>query len=207
MVWDTGTFEFAIDDLRPIDDIALYPSDVLPDADINTQMVLLEAARIFDERNRDDTQPGAEARHAAAAAAGDGYEDGDSTHPTLLEARPAASTALAVADSDLDLGEPKHAAELLLLHVVSADAEFAEGLAEALLHEVAGVELVPLGQAGIVSRGEPQPIARVDLRRGNVTLDEAAALRRARPRASFIALVGAGTAPHRGSGTGTAAAP
>ena len=53
MVWDTGTFEFAIDDLRPIDDIALYPSDVLPDADINTQMVLLEAARIFDERNRD----------------------------------------------------------------------------------------------------------------------------------------------------------
>src|SRR6185436_8477536 len=48
MVWETGTFEFAIDDLRPIDDIALYPSDVLPDADINTQMVLLEAARIFD---------------------------------------------------------------------------------------------------------------------------------------------------------------
>ena len=57
MVWETGTFEFAIDDLRPIDDIALYPSDVLPDADINTQMVLLEAARIFDERNRDGTHP------------------------------------------------------------------------------------------------------------------------------------------------------
>ena len=67
MVWDTGTFEFAIDDLRPIDDIALYPSDVLPDADINTQMVLLEAARIFDERNRDSAQP-RRARGAAAAA-------------------------------------------------------------------------------------------------------------------------------------------
>ena len=65
MVWDTGTFEFAIDDLRPIDDIALYPSDVLPDADINTQMVLLEAARIFDERNRDNPPPAAsEARHS-----------------------------------------------------------------------------------------------------------------------------------------------
>ena len=206
MVWETGTFEFAIDDLRPIDDIALYPSDVLPDADINTQMVLLEAARIFDERNRDDTQPGAEARHAAAGTAGDGYEDGDSTHPTLLDARPAASTALAVADSDLDLGEPKHAAELLLLHVVSADAEFAEGLAEALLHEVAGVELVPLGQAGLVSRGEPQPIVLVDLRRGNVTLDEAAALRRARPRASFIALVEPGTSFTRVYETGMLAA-
>src|SRR5690348_12529578 len=32
MVWDSGNFDFAIDDLRPIDDIALYPSDVLPDA-------------------------------------------------------------------------------------------------------------------------------------------------------------------------------
>src|ERR1700730_5872667 len=57
MVWDAGSFEFAIDDLRPIDDIALYPSDVLPDADLNTQMVLLEAARIFDERNRGRSEP------------------------------------------------------------------------------------------------------------------------------------------------------
>src|SRR5262245_61639386 len=79
MVWDAGNFEFAIDDLRPIDDIALYPSDVLPDADINTQMVLLEAARIFDERNRDGTNPMGEARHAS------GYTDGDSTHPTLID--------------------------------------------------------------------------------------------------------------------------
>src|SRR3954462_13743365 len=76
MVWETGTFEFAIDDLRPIDDIALYPSDVLPDADINTQMVLLEAARIFDERNRDGTNPMGEARHG-------GYAAGDSTHPAF----------------------------------------------------------------------------------------------------------------------------
>src|SRR4029077_18946804 len=74
MVWDTGTFEFAIDDLRPIDDIALYPSDVLPESDINTQMVLLEAARIFDERNRDGSR----------ADAGDGYAAGDSTHPALI---------------------------------------------------------------------------------------------------------------------------
>src|SRR6185295_1414949 len=115
MVWETGTFEFAIDDLRPIDDIALYPSDVLPDADINTQMVLLEAARIFDERNRDDTRPD--------SAAG-GYAAGDSTHPTLLESTPGASAALvataADTEADLDLGEPKHAAELLRLHVVTA---------------------------------------------------------------------------------------
>src|SRR3954453_7739562 len=71
MVWDTGTFEFAIDDLRPIDDIALYPSDVLPDADINTQMVLLEAARIFDERNRDGAQSlPPESRHVSSSSGG-----------------------------------------------------------------------------------------------------------------------------------------
>src|SRR4051794_39609267 len=131
MVWETGTFEFAIDDLRPIDDIALYPSDVLPDADINTQMVLLEAARIFDERNRDDTHP--EARPASG-----GYAAGDSTHPTLLEPVSGASSALVVAatEADLDLEEPKHAAELLRLHLVTSDTDFAEGLAEALEHEV-----------------------------------------------------------------------
>lgn len=201
MVWETGTFEFAIDDLRPIDDIALYPSDVLPDADINTQMVLLEAARIFDERNRDDAT---DARHAA-----DGYPAGDSTHPALIEPGPGVGLALAVAepgDDFDDLGEPKHAAELLRLHVVSVDEDFAEGLADALENEVAGVELVALAQAGIVARGEPHPIVLVDLRRGGVTLDEAAALRRARPRASFIALVEPGSSFTRVYETGMLAA-
>ncbi len=192
MVWETGTFEFAIDDLRPIDDIALYPSDVLPDADINTQMVLLEAARIFDERNRDNP-PGAASSHSSSGS----YEDGDSTHPAILEpAAPSSATALAIAEPD-DLeathGQPKHAAELLLLHVVSEDVPFAESLAEALQHEVAGVELAGLSHAGVVEHGQPQPIVLVDLRRGGVNLGEAALLRRSHPRASFIALVDPGT--------------
>lgn len=199
MVWETGTFEFAIDDLRPIDDIALYPSDVLPDADINTQMVLLEAARIFDERNRDNANPTPEVRHAPSPSSGGSYEAGDSTHPTLIDTAPAATSAnmaLALAepeDLDATLSGPKHAAELLRLQVVSEDVPFGEKLAEALQHEVAGVEMAPLSQAGIVEPGEPHPIVLVDLRRGEVSLEEAAALRRAHPRASFIALVEPGT--------------
>lgn len=196
MVWETGTFEFAIDDLRPIDDIALYPSDVLPDADINTQMVLLEAARIFDERNRDNTNSGV----SASSSSGGGY-DGDSTHPALLDTSPgtaaiAVATAAAVAEpEDLDstLSGPKHAAELLLLHVVSEDVPFAEKLAVALQHEVAGVEMSGLSEAGAVGPGQPQPIVLVDLRRGGVNLGEAALLRRSHPRASFIALIDPGT--------------
>ncbi len=261
MVWDAGTFEFAIDDLRPIDDIALYPSDVLPDADLNTQMVLLEAARIFDERNRGRGEPlpeggtaaapaelaggsssqapaggpalaaataalaaasvatGEQRRRAvlsrlsgpqpviaAAAAAAGIYADGDSTHPALEPLLAVAATASAGAHpAGLMLLEPrpesghrrwempKHAAERLHLQIVSADAAFAEKLGEALHHEVAGIEGLHIDQAGAAAPGEPPPIVVVDLRQGGVTLEQAAALRRARPRASIIALVDPGT--------------
>lgn len=213
MVWETGTFEFAIDDLRPIDDIALYPSDVLPDADINTQMVLLEAARIFDERNRDGTHPalpaGSPAPHThpeprqRSFSSGDGtYEAGDSTHPTLNDTAGGAALALvgdpaAAAEPALwveALREaPTHAAERLRLQIVSADIAFGEQLAEALQDEVAGTELVPIDQAGNAEPGEPPPIVLLDLRPGGVTLEEAGPLRRAYPRASFIALVEPGT--------------
>jgi hypothetical protein len=189
MVWDTGTFEFAIDDLRPIDDIALYPSDVLPDADINTQMVLLEAARIFDERNRDNTH--ATAPEPRGPSSDGGYSAGDSTHPALLDTTHAA--AAAIAEDITQVITPTHAAERLRLQVISADVPFAEHLAEALQHEVAGTEMVPLDDAGDAEPGEPPPIVLVDLRRGGVTLEEAAALRRSHSRASFIALVEPGT--------------
>jgi hypothetical protein len=218
MIWETGTFEFAIDDLRPIDDIALYPSDVLPDADINTQMVLLEAARIFDERNRDGTHPalpaGSPAPHAhpeprqRSFSSGDGtYEAGDSTHPTLNDTAAGGALALS-AGGAVDPAEtaepalwaeaalreaPTHAAERLRLQIVSADIGFGEQLAEALQDEVAGTELVPIDQAGNAEPGEPPPIVLLDLRRGGVTLEEAGPLRRACPRASFIALVEPGT--------------
>jgi hypothetical protein len=61
--WTRGSFEFVLDDLTPIDDIALHPSDVVPDADLDTQMVLLEAARLLDEPRGGVMRP---ARPAAA---------------------------------------------------------------------------------------------------------------------------------------------
>jgi hypothetical protein len=195
MVWDNGTFEFAIDDLRPIDDIALYPSDVLPDADINTQMVLLEAARIFDERNRD-------------RAEGRTGDDGDATNPTMVLHPPPRAASMALPEApEGETGEiPKHAAELLKLHVVSSDHEFAEKLAEALQHEIAAVEIRGLGQAGVTEPGEPHPIVLVDLRQNEIDADEAASLHRARPRASFIALVEPGASFVKAYGAGALAA-
>ena len=56
VTWRQGGFEFAIDELRPVDDIGVYPGDILPDINLNTQMLVLEALRIFDEKNRRDQQ-------------------------------------------------------------------------------------------------------------------------------------------------------
>jgi hypothetical protein len=197
MIWDSGTFEFAIDDLRPIDDIALYPSDVLPDGDINTQMVLLEAARIFDERNRDRPERGSSS--SGGTGSGGSYEDGDSTHPALLDTAPGVALTTRRSEEETavrDLGEglaPQLAAERLQLHIVTTDRPLAEQLAEALQHEVAAIELTSLQHAGISEPDEPAPIVLVDLRRGGVSLDQAAALRRARPGASIVGMVDAGT--------------
>jgi hypothetical protein len=194
MVWDTGNFEFAIDDLRPIDDIALYPSDVLPDADINTQMVLLEAARIFDERNRDRAEGREDGRNASSG----GYPAGDATNPTMIMdpvPRGSGGGLMAADMEELGMREiPKHAAEQLKVHLVSTDHGFAARLGEALHNEVAGVEVTTLAQAGTTNHGEPQPIILLDLRAGGgVTLEQAASVRRARPKVSLIALVDPGS--------------
>ncbi|HSG40898.1 MAG TPA: hypothetical protein VLE27_14765, partial [Thermoanaerobaculia bacterium] len=124
---------------------------------------------------------------------------------------PSSSTSLAVAEMDetlvrMEAAPPLHAAERLRLHVVSADLPFAEQLAEALHHEVAGIELRPQGQAGVAEPGEPPPIVLVDLRQGHLSLDAAAQLRRSRPRASFIAVVEPGTSFARVYETGMLAA-
>jgi hypothetical protein len=192
MVWDTGTFEFAVDDLRPVDDVALYPGDVIPDADINTQMVLLEAARIFDERSRlSDTAHGErpaephEGRHAAAE------------EPTGR-----LRSALALGDEEVDEfahlftgGGARHPDEAFHLQVVSSDHAFAREILDRLgeHRDLAGVKAVPLAQAGRVPPGDPPPIVLLDLRRGAVGLSQMTTLRRARPGVSLVAVVEPGT--------------
>ncbi len=182
MVWDTGTFEFAIDDLRPIDDIALYPSDVLPDADINTQMVLLEAARIFDERNRDIAEGRAEAHteatgdtRPASGAYSAGYSAGDATHPTMLEpARPSCDSLIDEEDSTDVREGPKPAAELLKVHLVSSDHGFAARLGEALAQRSGGGGgRPPWRRPAPRIRASRTPIILVDLRGGGVNLEQA----------------------------------
>ncbi len=68
VTWEHGTFDFALDELPPVDDVALAPADVLPDADVNTEMVLLEAARIFEQKDAGAEEAPPPAPPTAAAA-------------------------------------------------------------------------------------------------------------------------------------------
>lgn len=52
VTWDKGRFHFRADDLRMIDDLAVSPAELVAHVDLNTQMILLEALRLFDERSR-----------------------------------------------------------------------------------------------------------------------------------------------------------
>jgi hypothetical protein len=174
VTWTHGTFQFALDDLRPIDDIALVPGDVIRHLNLDTQMVLLDALRIFDERNRDARQnPPGGVPAAAAVAPAPG-----SAKPTPTP--PAGVPALAVDE----------AAEKVRLQVVSSDRQMAEKLAQALPD--ATVVRVNLRDAGTPPPGEGPPVVLLDLRQGTLALDAISTLRRARPRATILAMIDAG---------------
>ncbi|UCD84335.1 MAG: DUF4388 domain-containing protein [Deltaproteobacteria bacterium] len=47
--WEEGSFHFELEDHMFLDDISVSPDDVVPPEEIDTQSLLLEAVRIFDE--------------------------------------------------------------------------------------------------------------------------------------------------------------
>jgi len=46
VTWTSGTFHFALDDLKPIDDISVFPGDIVGHLRLDTQAVLLDALRV-----------------------------------------------------------------------------------------------------------------------------------------------------------------
>lgn len=185
--WERGTFEFVVDDLRPVDDIALSLGDVVPDADINTQMVLLEAARIFDERNRSGGAP--DDTHPASLQSGEGGRATALAQETEGEAR-----ASAVAEPEEAWAEGPTEAEIGVhrLQIVTSDAELTEALDHALPPGFAPVEPVGLQAAGKAFPGHETPLVVLDLRRKGVSVEELGRLRRTRRGTPLVALVEAG---------------
>ncbi len=177
VMWNQGTFHFALDDLKPIDDIALVPGDVIRPLNLDTQMVLLDALRIFDERNRDGKKP------ADAGSPNGGGPAGPSAGPppSGTAVQPTPTPAQGVAGIAVEARTR--------LQIVSNDKQIAEKLTQALPE--ATVARVNLRDAGTPPPGEASPLVLLDMRQGGVALDALSALRRARPRASILALTDA----------------
>ena len=200
VTWTTGSFEFALDELKPIEDIALYPGDALPKLDLNTQMVLLEAARVLDEAREHEARGGDPAelvsrRLKSPDSLGPSREeDPKHTDSKLGEEMALASVSEALGDLDLDFEVIEESllpeAASRRLQVVSPDRTIAEQLKNIIQPEIAQVVRVPLRDAGTRLPGEPTPtVVLLDLRDGAHGLEELLSIRRSRPRSSTIAIV------------------
>ncbi|HMB53838.1 MAG TPA: DUF4388 domain-containing protein [Thermoanaerobaculia bacterium] len=172
--WDHGSFEFALDDLRPVDDIALYPGELVPDADLNTQMVLLEAARIFDEQRGD-------------------REVGEDTEPAGLAPGEVTWPGAGLAGLDLEEKEIEipgaGSADAPELQVVTNDEEMVAELGRDARDLVTMVRRCSLARAGSQVSSQPAPVVVLDLRDDELGPQDVTNLRRARPRASVVAMV------------------
>jgi hypothetical protein len=165
--WTGGTFEFSLDELKPIDDLSMSPGDILPDININTQMVLLEAARILDERNRADIA------RSNRPSSGDVERDEHTTDPTQLAPKAAIESKPAAFRTQL----------------ISSDHDLFQRVERALCVSNASVVRVTARDAGTRMPGEAAPIVIVDLRSGIGDIALFTSIRRTRPRATLIAIV------------------
>ena len=206
VTWRQGSFEFAIDALRPVDDIGIYPGDLLPDINLNTQMLVLEALRIFDEKNRRIEAPA-----AAEKASEGGLERETDALFTTPSGIPVAASELSEdgVDSEIEeslgrLEEPGReppasgAAEpeadddsvlLMRVQLLSGEADLARMLADPLLAEVADFTRVELVDAGLTLPGQSSPVVVADLRGDGIGADDVAGLLRTRPHAAVVAVV------------------
>ncbi len=195
VTWATGSFVFALDELKPVDDIAMYPGDVIPKLDVNTQMVLLEATRIFDERHR---------RGGVAAPAPRLPMPSEADNePTEASAKTEALD-LEWSDDELD-GLPE--VVIRRLQLVTPDRRLAERMVEIVADDNARVVRVPLREAGTRMPGEPSPtIVVLDMREKSHSVEDLLAIRRSRPRSSVIALIDSPALTRRAFEAGAVAA-
>ena len=191
--WVTGSFEFALDELKPIDDIAMYPGDVIPKLNVNTQMVLLEATRLLDESRRALGEAELE-RPEVTAPAPSAAAPSAASQGALGESLSLGSVADALDGLDIDIPLAEEDEEIQAAHrrlqIVSPDRQVAVQVTEIILPEIAQVVRVALREAGNRLPGEPTPtVVVLDMREGCHTVEDLLAIRRSRPRSSVIALI------------------
>ncbi len=179
VTWSSGEFEFALDELRPVDDIAVYPGDILPDINLNTQIVVLEALRIFDEKNRDRASGVTEAQAEPTA----GKAEGPSS--LALESEVALERLVSGSEEQAEDGERRPR-----FQIVSDDVELVEGLRQRISEQEAQVAEVKLWDSGLTLPGESPPIVLLDLRHGDIEFGDLESFCRGRTHASILAIPG-----------------
>ncbi len=190
VTWRDGEFEFALNELRPVDDIAVYPGDILPDINLDTQMVVLDALRIFDERNRRkeaEKEAASEREQASAAPAAGEEADEEGTGERRLDDLFEEGETEGAFLNRLEQGGEDGVEATIRLQAVGADDETLSGLRARIPESVARVTGIDLLDAGLTLPGEGSPVVLVDLRAGT-GVGDVETLRRARPRAAVIVL-------------------
>jgi len=175
VAWAGGTFEFSVDELKPMDDLSMSPGDILPDININTQMVLLEAARLVDERHRADAGPASSGSGQVPIARS---KDEPGRRTDMEELAPRRRAAEISGD-----------AKVVRAQLVTPDQALYQRVSQALCTSHATLVRTSPRDAGTRLPGEPAPIVLVDLRDGMNDPGLLAAIRRTRSRATLVAIV------------------
>jgi len=169
VTWRHGNFNFVLDELKPIDETSLYPGDLVPDINLNTQMVILEALRIFDEKNRDGVEtPPTEDWNVVEAL----FEPETGPSETAETPWPNATEGLPT----------------LRIQLVTACEEMRTELRE-LLDGMGGVVEIEPWEAGLAPPGEISPIVLMDLRDPRVSVRDLEFVKRTHERASLVAVL------------------
>ncbi len=176
VTWRNGQFHFEVDELSQLDDFSIEPDELL-DLDLNTQMLLLEATRIFDERQR---------QSAPAPPIPDAPNGG---HLKARLSRAGLTGQSGPIEVEPEVEPPKSSRPVLDLvrcQVVSLDSNLANDLRQELPASRARVVSVRLREAGNKVPGEyVSPVVILDLREG-VEPTAVATLARTRPAAPVV---------------------
>jgi GAF domain-containing protein len=178
--WEDGAFEFHAGEVETPDDFSSFNDVLVPRDGFNPQLLLLEAAHIFDQRGDAPADPRpvtAETRTVrqsvtAAAAMGDALRTTEGWRRSL----------------DLFFADAGSARSLTELWWVSHDAAFFRGLSEALAAQPVQTRRVTSASARRLDSAGPEPLILVDLRGGEAQYRELALLRQTQREATFVAI-------------------
>jgi hypothetical protein len=188
--WTEGDFEFAVDELMPLEDLGAAAGRPIAQVQLDTQTVLLEALDELEQVRRMEEDPTILEDNPLGEFTADenahraGGPSGKSSHTVpnapVVPRAPAMSPPPVARAGSTPPTSPR-------IQVVTRDTQLAERLAARLRHEKARVTTISSRDAGFSLPGEQPPIIVLDLRDSANGSDSLRALRRTRPRSTVVA--------------------